>query len=99
MFTQHNGLYAPTYLFLDEERKSGKLPYKLKATALRVRDKGKGVARHDDEFQRERDWLLSQLDEQEEIRIQEELGEGIEDDDGIECGCCFSTYPFVRALY
>ena len=50
----------------------------------------------DPEFEAERAWILEQLAEGEGGKVQEEKEEEYEDNgDGIECGCCFSTYPFV----
>ena len=45
-------------------------------------------------------WVREKLDEEEakgSAEVEEELR--LQEEDGIECGCCFSVYPFVRALY
>lgn len=93
-FYAHNSLYAPAYLFLYEEAKKPNLPYRLKAPGKT--GKGKNVLRHDAELAKEVEWV--------KLKLQEDAGgtqaeeDGTEDaEDGIECGCCFSTYPFVRA--
>jgi E3 ubiquitin-protein ligase RNF216 len=92
-------LYAPTYIFLEEERKKEPLPYTPKLTASRA--KGKGKDHVDADFDAERLWLL-QYFQNKAARTGPEPAEAVaeededEGDDGIECGCCFSTYPFVR---
>lgn len=59
----------------------------------------------DDEFDKERKWLLAYLDNGEGVDKagyrgdnQKEDESDDDDEDGIECGCCFSTYSFVRIL-
>ena len=98
-FFSRNSLYAPTYLFLAEEREKGNLPYvpKNKPTYSKSKDKGKGKVLHDAEFESERQWLLDKLQE-DAARKKEDEDEDEECDDGIECGCCFSTYQFVCIL-
>lgn len=58
---------------------------------------GKGKAKHDAYFDQERQWLLLKLQgDVVEIDAEELDEEEYEDNgDGIECGCCFSNYPFV----
>ncbi len=53
--------------------------------------KGKGRAKVDPEFEREKAWLSRQDEKEEAVVTEEEVPEG----EGIECGCCFSEYPFV----
>ncbi|KAJ7097846.1 hypothetical protein B0H15DRAFT_773241 [Mycena belliarum] len=94
----HHSLYAPTHLFLAEEkRRGGALPYTPKTIPSRATAKGKRKALHDAEFEKEREWLavrgceeIATMDQ-----IEEDLG-GCED--GLECGCCFSTYPFDKMI-
>lgn len=90
-------MYAPTYLFIAEEQKLSRLPYIVKSIPSRV---GKGKAKADPEFERERAWLLEHVQDvvAHDEQVAEELNEQEYEDcgDGIECGCCFSTYPFVR---
>jgi TRIAD3 protein (E3 ubiquitin-protein ligase RNF216) len=86
MFLFCNSLYAPTHIILTEQLKSGNPPFKTKTTPTRRENKGK---RHDPEFTREREWLLKYLEEN-----SDDDGECA---DGIECGCCFSNYKFVRS--
>lgn len=97
-FFTNNALYAPTHLFLDEEKKTKKpLPYNTKTTPSRVT--GKSKAKQDPEFDKEKEWLLLKLQGNvtlNDAQVAEEMNEQEYDcDDGIECGCCFSTYPFV----
>jgi TRIAD3 protein (E3 ubiquitin-protein ligase RNF216) len=97
----HYTLYAPTYLFLSAQEKrlqkednQEPWPYSRKVKPYTASNgKGKAVLGEDPEFEAERAWILEQ---REEGKVQEEKEEEYEDNgDGIECGCCFSTYPFV----
>lgn len=92
-----NRFYAPTYLLLAEELKKECLPFKLKSTKSVV---GKGKARQDPEFDKEREWVLlkvtelaTQRDEALAASVNEQ--EYQDNEEGIECGCCFAEYPFV----
>ncbi|KAH7887197.1 hypothetical protein F5I97DRAFT_1873899 [Phlebopus sp. FC_14] len=93
-----NKFYAVSYFALVEDLKQNPLPFKMKLTDSVV--SGKGKAKHDPEFDKERQWVLLRnqeiaasndatlMDEQE----YEDTG------DGIECGCCFSSYPFDHMI-
>ncbi|KAJ7741519.1 hypothetical protein DFH07DRAFT_837532 [Mycena maculata] len=97
LLDQHS-LYAPTYLFLAEEKHSGALPYVPKTIPSRAPVKGKRKALHDPEFENERDWITSRVQEDAhaaEKAVEEECVDG---EDGIECGCCFSNYPFDKMV-
>src|SRR6267154_1148593 len=87
--------YAPTHLLLAQHRDP--LPYLRKSVPSRV--SGKGKAKHDVEFEAERRWLLQKLDapvSTDGARPEESNDDACEEcEDGIECGCCFSSYPFV----
>lgn len=98
-----NRFYAPTYLLLAEELKKEPLPFKLKTTNSVV-GKGKGKAREDPEFDKEREWVLLKVTELATERdaalaatVNEQEYEA--NGEGIECGCCFSEYPFVCAQF
>lgn len=85
------GFYAPTYLHIVREQKRGaKLDYIPKKMLTRPA-KGKGRAKADPEFEREKAWLSRQDEKEKAVVTEEEVPEG----EGIECGCCFSEYPFV----
>ncbi|KAG6878056.1 hypothetical protein C0993_000379 [Termitomyces sp. T159_Od127] len=104
---KHNGLYAPAHLFLveqemsHEKRETGesiRLPYVKRATPFLP--KGKGIAAQDEELEAERKWLLDQLQRRGDTAVK---GQDEEEDDGacedgIECGCCFSTYRFDKMV-
>lgn len=94
-----NQFYAPTYLLLAEELKKEPLPFKLKSTNSVV---SKGKARQDPEFDKEREWVLLRLTElaaerDAALAASAHEQECLDNGEGIECGCCFSEYPFVRA--
>lgn len=89
--------YAPTHLFLAEKRDPP--PYVPKSIPSRV--SGKGREKHDPEFEAERRWLLQRQDAPVSADVQPLPDQTNDNDaceeceDGIECGCCFSSYPFV----
>lgn len=69
-----------------------------------AQNKGKGVARSDPEFDQERAWLVRKLEERKVAKDPEvaaQLNEKEYEDAGagIECGCCFTDYPFVCQLH
>lgn len=93
----HNNLYAPTYLAFIAEQEEGELPQ------IRIgrKEKGKGKVLYDAQFEKERDWILQRQREsllEKDSHVAEELNEQEYEEcgDGIECGCCFDTIPFVR---
>ncbi|KAG6856665.1 hypothetical protein H0H87_002042 [Tephrocybe sp. NHM501043] len=59
---QHNGLYAPTHLFLaTQEKNNARLPYSKRSTPYRPKGKGR-AGEEDEELEKERKWLLEYLD-------------------------------------
>lgn len=76
-----NGLYAPTHVFLLDRRPGIKLPFNI------FRTKGKNKELHDEEFDKEREWILDVMAESDECK------------DGIECGCCFAKFRFVSVVH
>ncbi|KIK93205.1 hypothetical protein PAXRUDRAFT_829200 [Paxillus rubicundulus Ve08.2h10] len=96
-----NHFYAPTYFLLSEELKRDCLPFKLKSTNSVV--SGKGKSRQDLEFNKEREWVLLKAQElatgNHVVSADELHEEEYEDNgEGIECGCCFSSYPFDKMI-
>ncbi|KIJ28579.1 hypothetical protein M422DRAFT_105303, partial [Sphaerobolus stellatus SS14] len=60
---------------------------------------GKGRQMHDAEFEKERAWLLEYLNKDEagpSGSNQNDDEDSGECEDGIECGCCFSTFAFDK---
>ncbi|KIJ11696.1 hypothetical protein PAXINDRAFT_84162 [Paxillus involutus ATCC 200175] len=96
-----NRFYAPTYFLLSEELKRDHLPFKLKSTNSVI--SGKGKSRQDLEFNKEREWVLLKAQELatgKDAALADELNEEEYEDngEGIECGCCFSSYPFDKMI-
>ncbi|KAF8879405.1 hypothetical protein BD779DRAFT_1156124 [Infundibulicybe gibba] len=91
-FKAQRNLYAPTHIFISNLDKTN-LPYVPKMTPYRPNAKGKTRLLQDEAFEKEREWLKG---EYLPAAIAEDPGE--EADDGIECGCCFSTYPFDKMI-
>ncbi|KAI0776546.1 hypothetical protein BD413DRAFT_469028 [Trametes elegans] len=97
-FMDHNLLYAPTYFALREQQTLNPLPYRP-ITRPRVAGKGKGVQHRDDELENEIRWVLDKLEEEatkKAAELAEELR--VEEEGGIECGCCFCEYPFDKMV-
>ncbi|CAK5264691.1 unnamed protein product [Mycena citricolor] len=89
----HRSLYAPTYLFLEKEQSSEALPYTQKRIPTRPAAKGKRRATHDEEFEKEREWILSRGGAAMTPVLTEASGEA-----EIECGCCFTDSPFDKMI-
>ncbi|KAI9511179.1 hypothetical protein F5148DRAFT_406366 [Russula earlei] len=93
----HEGHYAPTYLYLLGH---GATPASIVPVAPSLRKRkskvGSKSSLDEEEFVKEHTWLVEKLENQHSplpgIISQDVEGEG----EGIECGCCFSSYPFVR---
>ncbi|KAG8216970.1 hypothetical protein J3R82DRAFT_7275 [Butyriboletus roseoflavus] len=95
-----NRFYAPTYLLLTEELKKETIPFKLKSTNSVV---GKGKTREDPEFDKEREWVLlkvAELATEKDAALAASVNHKEYEDngEGIECGCCFSGYPFDQMI-
>ncbi|KAF9030307.1 hypothetical protein BDZ89DRAFT_1064727 [Hymenopellis radicata] len=90
LLASKKGLYAPTHIFIADQKTRGiPMGYVPKKTA--VRTKGKGRAREDAELEREKAWLARR---EQAPPPEEEVAEG----EGIECGCCFTEYPFDKMV-
>ncbi|EMD32740.1 hypothetical protein CERSUDRAFT_99118 [Gelatoporia subvermispora B] len=98
---QNNFLYAPTHLELLAQSQQAKLPYKPKGRRP-AKGKGKGVVHHDAELEKEREWLRLKLLESEPGPSQSSSDtsgvSGADAESGIECGCCFTDYPFEKMI-
>ncbi len=90
------GFYAPTHFHLLEEQAKPSGRYKIKGTKSKVPAKTKVV---DPLFLSERDWVEQKLVE-DAVRRDQEAAESIDEAEngGIDCGCCFTTHPFVRFI-
>ena len=101
---EHNQLYAPTYLYLHKEARGlpRDLPYRPKQPT-RSRDKGK--RKPHEELEKEIAWIQSNFTFEAAAQpagtvvsaaASSSVAEAEPEDGGIECGCCFSNYAFVR---
>ncbi|KAL4072366.1 hypothetical protein V8B97DRAFT_1958637 [Scleroderma yunnanense] len=93
--------YARTFFQLRDELAQVKPPFKLKTINSVV--SGKGKARQDDVFTNELAWLKGHVTELEAAVDQAQSGKANEEQDdetgdGIECGCCFSSYAFDKMV-
>ncbi|KAG5641929.1 hypothetical protein DXG03_003955 [Asterophora parasitica] len=110
LLSRRNGLYAPTHISIlaqeeafQRQRDAGEpvvLPYNRRVTPYRP--KGKGASKVDDELEAERKWLAEHLAGKGATANGDASGSNDADDegceDGIECGCCFSEYPFDKLV-
>lgn len=93
----HEGHYAPTYLYLLQH---GATPTSV-VPILPDLGKGKGkagsksCANEKEEFLKEHTWLVQKLENHHGSPVPDSTSEHLREEEGIECGCCFSTYPFV----
>lgn len=90
-FAVYNSLYAPAYLALLEDDTSGQ--HKLKRKRNHIVLEGEAI---DEELEKEKAWVKTLQGEQ--TGISQPLADvmlGNDDEGDIECGCCFSTAPFV----
>ncbi|KAL1735070.1 hypothetical protein EV714DRAFT_201568 [Schizophyllum commune] len=101
-FNRCHFLYAPAYLALAEEAKQPNPPYTRKSNPYRP-GKGKTPERFDADFEQERAFILRIRREEQQKRdaeLAEELIEKQAEESGevIECGCCFTSYPFFKMI-
>ncbi|KAJ4488145.1 hypothetical protein J3R30DRAFT_3433416 [Lentinula aciculospora] len=100
----YKSLYAPTHLhFLEEKKRGPPFAYVPKKTLYKPSSKGKHPALEDLEFEQERSWLLQKLKEDEikmDVAVAEQINQQEYEDcgEGIECGCCFTAYPFDKMI-
>lgn len=92
-------LYTPTYLALRQQQDAPSPPYVPNKRPAKA--KGKYRELRDSELEKEFEWLecyLVQERAKEDAQYAKDMNneQCEENGDGIECGCCFSSYPFVR---
>ena len=94
-FKENNLLYAPTYLTLLEDLKRGG-SYILKRRRTVARAGSYGPPSIDAELESEKAWIKAREEDPEPAAVPE-VDALVEPDeeDGIECGCCFSASAFV----
>lgn len=98
-FSMLENHYAPAYLYLLQH---GASPISVLPVAPNPgKGKGRGQARgkpsHDDEeFMKEHTWLVQTLQTRQGSPVPDltSSSEHLEEGEGVECGCCFTTYPF-----
>jgi hypothetical protein len=98
----NNMLYAPSYLALEADSKLQRPPFSRKQNPYRPKGKGAAIPL-DPELEKEIAWIQEKLQEdklREDGAVAEKLNEEEYElnGDGIECGCCFTDYPFVNML-
>ncbi|KAH9926626.1 uncharacterized protein BXZ73DRAFT_19576, partial [Epithele typhae] len=94
----NNNLYAPAYLMLLERHNLAPLPFK-RLSRPRTKGKGKARQRFDPELSAELRWIQGR-EEVHEVQRATEIPEeqAMLEEDSIECGCCFTDYPFSKMV-
>jgi len=92
----HEGHCAPTYLYL---LRNGATPASVVPAAPKPEKRrgkiGSKSYRDEEEFAKERTWLVQKLENERNPTVMESTSHVEEEGEAIECGCCFSSYPFV----
>lgn len=92
----HEGHYAPTYLYLLQHGATPTSVLPVVPSLGKRRGKAGGKpALEEEEFLKEHVWLVQKLDNRHGSPVPDFTSEHLKEDEGIECGCCFATYPFV----
>lgn len=95
----HENHYAPTYLYLLQNGASpiSVLPVAPNPGKRRVKIRRKS-SHDEEEFTKEHTWLVQTLETRQGSPVPDltcSTSEHLEEGEGVECGCCFMTYPFV----
>ncbi|KAI0001329.1 hypothetical protein BJV74DRAFT_819893 [Russula compacta] len=85
--SSHSGHYAPTYLYL--------LQCGVTPTSA-VPGRGKKSSLDEKEFAKEHAWLIQKLESRRGSPAPDSTPQDVEEGEEIECGCCFSSYPFRK---
>jgi hypothetical protein len=91
----HENHYAPAYLYLLQH---GSSPISLLPVAPnpgKRRRKARKLSNDEEEFMKEHTWLVQKLEIRQGSPVPDLTSEHLEEGEGVECGCCFMTYPFV----
>lgn len=92
----HENHYAPAYLYLLQH---GASPFSVLPVAPEPsRRRGKARSKpsnEEEEFVKEHTWLVQKLETRQASPVPDLTSEHLEEGEGVECGCCFMTYPFV----
>jgi E3 ubiquitin-protein ligase RNF216 len=94
----HEGHYTPAYLYLLQH---GLTPASVVPASPKVGKRRRKVNRksslNEDDLVREHIWLVGELENRRSAPVSEDpMPQSEEEGEGIECGCCFSSFPFVR---
>lgn len=89
------GHYASTYLYLLQHDTT---PISVVPVAPNLGKRGKPGSKQfldEEEFQKEHTWLVQKLEAGHGSPVPDSASEHLREGEGVECGCCFTTYPFV----
>lgn len=98
---ENNNHYAPAHIALQADASAAKRPYTKKQNPYRP--KGKGAMVQDPELDLEIAFIQNKQQD-DAVKDDEALAEQLNEEeyetngDGIECGCCFTDYPFNHMI-
>jgi hypothetical protein len=88
--------YAPAYLYLLQHGASPISVLPVAPNLGKKRSKARSKSSNDEEeFMKEHTWLVQKLETRQGSPVPDLTSEHLEEGEGVECGCCFMTYPFV----
>jgi hypothetical protein len=92
----HESRYASAYFYLLQHGASpiSVLPVAPNPGKRKRKARGK-PSRDEEEFMKEHTWLVQKLETRQGSPVPDLISEHLEEGEGVECGCCFTTYPFV----
>ncbi len=93
----HEGCYAPTYLYLLRQgiNPASAVPRSLQRGKRKRKTNSKAFLT-EQEFTKEHTWLVKYMESRGSLAASSPTPQVEGDGNGeIECGCCFSNYPFV----
>jgi E3 ubiquitin-protein ligase RNF216 len=93
----HQGHYSPAYLYLLQHGliPTSVVPASPKVGKRRRKANGKSSLNEED-LVKEHIWLVGELENRRSAPVSDPMPQLEEEAGGIECGCCFSSFPFVR---
>jgi len=91
----HENNYAPAYLYLLQHGASPISVLPVAPNPVKGRGKVRKSSHDQEEFMKEHIWLVQKLETRQSLPVPDLTSEQLEEGEGVECGCCFTTYPFV----
>ena len=92
----HENCYAPAFLYLLQHGASpiSGLPVAPNLGKRKSKARSKSF-NEEEEFMKEHTWLVQKLETRQGSSVADLTSDHLEEGEGVECGCCFMSYPFV----